>query len=43
MQSCEQRNVRLVKELKNGIMQVLDNSDYLGNIMWVSKGMSGGE
>jgi len=33
--------VRLVKKLKNRIIQLLDNGDYLSDIVWASKGMGG--
>jgi len=40
---CELRSVRLVKKLKNGIIRVPDDSDYLSNVVRGSKGVSGGE
>jgi len=36
------RSVRLVKELKNRTIQVLDDGDYLSDVMQGSQGMSGG-
>jgi len=38
---CKLRNVRLVK-LKNGIIQVPNDSSYLRNVVRASKGVSGG-
>jgi len=38
---CGLRRVRLVKKLKN--IQVLDDGEYLSNIVQVSEGVGGGE
>jgi len=39
---CELRSVRPVKKLKNGIIRVPDDSDYLSDVERASDGMSGG-
>ena len=35
-------SVRLAKRLKNGIIRVLDDGDYLSNVGWASEGVGGG-
>ena len=39
---CELRSVRPVKKLKNRIIRVPDDSDYLSDVERASDGMSGG-
>ena len=39
---CKLRSVRPVKKLKNRIIRVPDDGDYLSDVEWVSDGMSGG-
>ena len=38
---CSLRRVRLVKKLKN--IQVLDDGEYLSDVVQVSEGVGGGE
>ena len=39
---CDLRSVRLVKKLKNRIIRVPDDGDYLSDVVGASKGVSGG-
>jgi len=36
------KGVRLVKKLKDRIIQLLDNGDYLSDVVRVSEGVGGG-